>query len=83
MVVGDFAFVEYGASVSRLAGLGVVVLLRRFVRFGSKFKTAAVVESAVVVGALATVEEAILGRRVVVFRVVVDGAVVVDRNFSG
>ena len=71
-------------SPSKLAGLGVVVLLRRFVRFGSKFKTAAVVvESAVVVGALATVEEAILGRRVVVFRVVVDGAVVVDRNFSG
>ena len=79
------AFVEYGASVSKVVGLGVVVLLRRFVRFGSKFKIAAVVESVVAAVALVTVE-AILGRRVVavvVGLVVVGALVVVDRNFRG
>ena len=64
-----------------LVGLGVVVLLRRLTRCGSKVKIDAVVESVVVVGVL----EVILGRRVVVVigLVVVDAVVVVDRNFSG
>ena len=56
VVVGAFAFVEYGASVScgncgTIVGLGVVVLLRRLTRCGSKVKIAAVVESVVVVRA--------------------------------
>ena len=66
-----------------LVGLGVVVLLRRLTRCGSKVKIDAVVESVVVVGVL----EVILGRRVAVVVViglaVVDAVVVVDRNFSG
>ena len=70
-----------------LVGLGVVVLLRRLVRSGSKFRTAAVVESVVRTGTLSTVD-VILGRERVVVDVVVVVVVVVveevvDLNLSG